>query len=151
MTQGNWLGLLARHCSRNNPPGWDDLLVGYDFSILDLEDRTHTRTTTGSFYFTDNWRVTSRLTLNLGTRWEIVPHAYDVQNRLSNFYQNLYDPAKAPQFNADGASLNTSSPGFSAVTGVPLSGIPSGHSDSGRGHGSGRDLRHSVRATLAHR
>jgi len=38
MTQGNWLGLLARHCSRNNPPGWDDLLVGYDFSILDLEE-----------------------------------------------------------------------------------------------------------------
>ncbi len=102
-----------------------DFLLGYaqNYSILDLEDRTHTRTNTLSFYGTDNWRATSRLTLNLGFRWEIVPHAYDVQNRLSNFYPNLYDPAKAPQFNSDG-SLNTSSPGFTTVSGVPLSGIP---------------------------
>ena len=102
-----------------------DLLLGYaqSYNILDLEDRTHTRTNTYSVYFTDNWRATSRLTVNLGFRWEIIPHAYDVQNRLANFYPNLYDPAKAPQFNADG-SLNTSSPGFTTVPGVPLSGIP---------------------------
>ncbi|MGA8596901.1 MAG: carboxypeptidase regulatory-like domain-containing protein [Bryobacteraceae bacterium] len=102
-----------------------DFLLGYakTYNQLDLEDRTHTRTSTGSFYFTDNWRITSRLTLNLGARWEIIPHAYDVQNRLSNFYQNLYDPSKAPTFNSDG-SLNTSSPGFTTVPGVPLSNIP---------------------------
>lgn len=102
-----------------------DFLLGYakNYSELDLEDRTHTRTSTGSVYFTDNWHVTKQLTLNLGARWEIVPHAYDVQNRLSNFYPNDYDPAKAPTFNADG-SLNTSSPGFTVVKGVPLSNIP---------------------------
>ena len=102
-----------------------DFLLGYakTYNQLDLEDRTHTRTSTGSFYFTDNWRATKRLTLNLGVRWEIVPHAYDVQNRLANFYQNRYDPSKAPQFNADG-SLNTSSPGFTTVSGVPLASIP---------------------------
>src|ERR1017187_10305006 len=32
---------------------------------------------TGSFYINDNWRVTNRLTVILGARWEIVPHAYD--------------------------------------------------------------------------
>jgi hypothetical protein len=102
-----------------------DLLLGYaaSYNELDLEDRTHTRTSTGSFYFTDNWRVSNRLTLNLGARWEIVPHAYDVQNRLSNFYPNLYNPSKAPTFNSDG-SLNTSSPGFTTVPGVPLGNIP---------------------------
>lgn len=102
-----------------------DFLLGYakTYNQLDLEDRTHTRTSTGSFYFTDNWRATSRLTLNLGARWEIIPHAYDVQNRLSNFYPNLYDPSKAPTFNSDG-SLNTSSPGFTTVPNVPLSNIP---------------------------
>ena len=101
-----------------------DLLLGYSnsYNELDLEDRTHTRTSTGSFYFTDNWRVSNRLTLNLGARWEIVPHAYDVQNRLSNFYPNRYDPSKAPQFNPDG-SLNTST-GFTTVPGVPLGNIP---------------------------
>ncbi len=102
-----------------------DFLLGYakTYNQLDLEDRTHTRTSTGSFYFTDNWRATSRLTLNLGVRWEIIPHAYDVQNRLSNFYPNLYNSSKAPTFNSDG-SLNTSSPGFATVPGVPLSNIP---------------------------
>ncbi|HVN04988.1 MAG TPA: hypothetical protein VMT86_11255, partial [Bryobacteraceae bacterium] len=102
-----------------------DLLLGYaaNYSILDLEDRTHTRTSTFSFYGNDNWRATSRLTLILGARWEIVPHAYDVQNRLANFYPNLYNSANAAQFNSDG-SLNTSGPGFSTVPGVPLGSIP---------------------------
>jgi hypothetical protein len=103
-----------------------DFLLGYanSYSELDLEDRTHTRTSTASFYVNDNWRLSTRLTVILGARWEIVPHAYDVQNRLSNFYPNLYDPSKAPQFNADGASLNTSSPGFTTVAGVPLANVP---------------------------
>jgi Carboxypeptidase regulatory-like domain len=102
-----------------------DFLLGYaaNYSELDLEDRTHTRTSTGSFYANDNWRLTNRLTLILGARWEIVPHAYDVQNRLSNFYPNLYNPANAAQFNSDG-SLNSSGPGFSTVAGVPLGNIP---------------------------
>ncbi|HUO28371.1 MAG TPA: carboxypeptidase regulatory-like domain-containing protein [Bryobacteraceae bacterium] len=102
-----------------------DFLLGYaaNYSILDLEDRTHTRTSTLSFYGNDNWRLSSRLTLILGARWEIVPHAYDVQNRLANFYPNLYDPSKAAQFNSDG-SLNTSGPGFTTVPGVPLGNVP---------------------------
>jgi hypothetical protein len=102
-----------------------DFLLGYaaNYSELDLEDRTHTRTSTASFYANDNWRVTTRLTVILGARWEIVPHAYDVQNRLSNFYPNLYNPANAAEFNSDG-SLNTSGPGFTTVAGVPLGNIP---------------------------
>ena len=102
-----------------------DFLLGYSktYNILALQDRTHTRTTTVSTYFTDNWRFSNRLTLNLGVRWEIVPHAYDVQNRLSNFYPNKYDPTKQPVFNPDG-SLDPSSPGFTTVSGVPLSSIP---------------------------
>ncbi|HVN06773.1 MAG TPA: carboxypeptidase regulatory-like domain-containing protein [Bryobacteraceae bacterium] len=102
-----------------------DFLLGYasSYSILDLQDREHTRNNTISFYGTDDWRITKRLTLNLGVRWEIIPHVYDIQNRLANFYPNLYNPADAAEFNSDG-SLNTSGPGFQTVSGVPLSGIP---------------------------
>jgi hypothetical protein len=102
-----------------------DFLLGYaaNYSELDLEDRTHTRTSTGSLYVNDDWRLTTRLTVILGARWEIVPHAYDVQNRLANFYPNLYNQANAAQFNSDG-SLNTSGPGFTTVAGVPLGNIP---------------------------
>ena len=60
------------------------------------------------------------LTLNLGLRWEGLPHAYDTENNTANFYPNLYNPANAAQFLPNGA-LNTSGPGFSTVPDIALS------------------------------
>ena len=37
-------------------------------------------------YIQDNWRTTSRLTLNLGLRWDGLPHTYEANGRESNFY-----------------------------------------------------------------
>ena len=53
-------------------------------------------------YIQDNWRVSSRLTLNLGLRWDGLPHTYDANHRTSNFYPNLYNPALAATFDAAG-------------------------------------------------
>jgi hypothetical protein len=102
-----------------------DFLLGFakSYDELDIQDRGHWRNTTLSFYFTDSWRATKRLTLNLGVRWEIIPHAYEVHDRMSDFYPSLYNPANAPIFNPDN-SLDTSGPGFTTVPGVPLSTIP---------------------------
>ena len=36
-------------------------------------------------YVQDNWRTTKRLTLNLGLRWDGIPHTYEENNRMSNF------------------------------------------------------------------
>src|ERR1700722_18033495 len=36
-------------------------------------------------YFQDDWRVTNRLTLNMGIRWELFTPIYDVGNRMTNF------------------------------------------------------------------
>jgi len=49
-------------------------------------------------YVQDNWRITRRLTLNLGLRWDGIPHTYEANNNMSNFYPNLYNPANAPIF-----------------------------------------------------
>jgi len=72
-----------------------------------------------SLYALDDWRVNNRLTINLGLRWEGLPHAYDSQNRTSNFYPDLYNPAQAPTF--IGGVLDTNGPGF---TTVPNAAVP---------------------------
>jgi len=102
-----------------------DFLLGYakSYNELDIQDKGYWRNNSLSFYGTDNWRISSRLTLNLGLRWEVLPHVYEIRNRMANFYPNRYDPSKAPIFNADG-SLDTNGPGFTTVAGVPLSSIP---------------------------
>jgi hypothetical protein len=78
---------------------------------------------TFAFYVQDNWRVNNRLTLNLGLRWEGLPHTYEVSDRMANFYPSLYDPAQAPQYLPDG-TLNPNGPGFRTVSGVALSTVP---------------------------
>jgi hypothetical protein len=102
-----------------------DFLLGYakSYSELAIQDIGYWRNHTYSLYAADNWRVKSRLTLNLAIRWDAIPHVTEQSNRMSNFYPGAYDPTKIPQFNADG-SLNPNGPGFTTVPGVPLSDVP---------------------------
>jgi hypothetical protein len=60
-----------------------------------------------SFYGNDSWAVTPRLKLDIGLRWEFLPHVFDAHNHISNFNPALYNRALAPVFNSD-TSMNTS-------------------------------------------
>ncbi len=62
-------------------------------------------------YVQDNWKVSSRLTLNLGLRWDGIPHTYDENSYSANFYPNLYSASKAPIFTSNG-NICPSSPGL---------------------------------------
>jgi Carboxypeptidase regulatory-like domain len=53
-------------------------------------------------YVQDNWRVNNRLTLNLGLRWDGIPHTYEANQQSTNFYPNLYNPALAATFDTAG-------------------------------------------------
>jgi hypothetical protein len=64
-------------------------------------------------YIQDNWRATHRLTLNLGLRWDGIPHTYEANENQANFYPNLYNPANAPLWtNSSDSQIASNSPGL---------------------------------------
>ena len=85
-----------------------DFLLGYAQSYSEdaVHDNGHWNNVSWAAYVQDNWRTTPRLTLNLGLRWDGAPHTYEANNRMSNFYPDMYDPSKKPLFaNANGTQI----------------------------------------------
>jgi len=60
------------------------------------------------FYFNDNWHVIPRLTLNLGIRYDGMPHAFERYDEFANFVPGLYDTSLPYPVNPDG-TLNPAS------------------------------------------
>ncbi len=93
-----------------------DFLLGYanSYTELAVQDHGQWNNVSPAVYFQDNWHVNSRLTLNLGLRWDGIPHTYEANDRMSDFYPNLYNPANAPIFVAgsNGNAISPSSPGL---------------------------------------
>jgi len=64
------------------------------------------------FYANDNWHISNRLTLNLGLRYDGLPHAFERYNKFSNFVRETYDfsrgnPVSAADGTLDPAQLST--------------------------------------------
>ena len=74
-----------------------DYLLGYASNYTEdaVKSAGQWNNVSWSSYFQDNYRVSNRLTLNLGLRWDGIPHTYEASNNMANFYTNLYDPANA--------------------------------------------------------
>ena len=45
-----------------------------------------------SFYFMDDWKITPRLTLNTGLRWEVIPPFYETTGRMSQVSLSAKNP-----------------------------------------------------------
>jgi hypothetical protein len=98
-----------------------DFLLGYanNYSEDGAQINGHWNNISPAAYVQDNWRVNSRLTLNLGIRWDGIPHTYEADHLSSNFYPNLYNPANAATFDSNGNICGPNSPstvGFCGVT-----------------------------------
>jgi len=94
-----------------------DYLLGLSnsYSELGVQDHGFWNNVSTALYVQDNWRVNKRLTLNLGLRWDGVPHTYEANNRMGNFYPSLYNPANAAVFDSNG---NICGGAFNASTGA---------------------------------
>jgi Carboxypeptidase regulatory-like domain/TonB-dependent Receptor Plug Domain len=66
-------------------------------------------------YVQDDWKVTRKLTLNLGVRYSYFPSPYDSNNTLVNFDPARFNPANAPAIDPATGQM-VAAPGVNAAT-----------------------------------
>ena len=110
-----------------------DFLLGYaqGYNENALKGTGYWNNWSPAVYIQDNWRATHRLTLNLGLRWDGIPHTYEANSNQSNFYPNLWNPANAAVFATDPVTgkpnynmISPTSPGLGASPVAALQSIP---------------------------
>ena len=99
-----------------------NFLLGFASTYQQLNEQSifHWLNNTFSFYAQDNWHVRPRLTLNLGLRFDGLPHVYEKDNRTSNFVPADFSAANAQSPDPITGSLNPAGPGFSQPPGAPV-------------------------------
>lgn len=90
-----------------------EVLAGFpDYEIGQFNGLYQTRNWETGYFAQDDWRVNSRLTLNLGIRYDYFTWPYEIHNQLSNWLPtNATDPT-------DGTLIT---PGSSGAAGLPKS------------------------------
>ena len=104
---GNNQGTLTFSTSSTVTTGntFADLLTGniYQFSQTSAQPKYYNRYKIVEPYFQDNWRVTPKLTLNLGLRLSLFGTYHDISNQSGNFEQPTWSAAAAPIIDEDGS------------------------------------------------
>jgi len=89
------------------------------------------------WYLQDNWRATSRLTLDYGMRFYWMQPTYDTRLQASNFLPDKYDPAQAPRLYYPGKDAAGNRVAVDLATGATLPTVNIGRIVPGSGTLSG--------------
>ncbi|HUS19268.1 MAG TPA: hypothetical protein VMZ25_06435, partial [Terriglobales bacterium] len=114
---------------------WANFLVGdvTAFTQASLDITPNLNTNQLEFYFQDDWKVRSNLTINAGIRYSMFREVHDENGLLTNFDPSRYDPTKAPTIGSTGNITSA------AGTYDPLNGIILGGKTSPYGNKVGRE------------
>ena len=72
----------------------------------------------------DTWKVTPKLSLNLGLRYFFIPHVYEASNLLYNFVPTAYNASQAVTINPNGTVVPNSGNRYNGLI-SPAQGLPS--------------------------
>lgn len=117
--QANTQGTASFNSSAFSGDSYINFLLGDASSFQQLQYLAgkHWVNNNYGFYALDNWHVLPRLTLNLGLRFDGMPHAYERYDEFSNFVPANYDTSLGYPLNPDG----TLNPVFlSSFNGTPF-------------------------------
>jgi hypothetical protein len=108
--QANTQGTASFNSSQFSGDSYINFLLGDASSFTQLQYLAgkHWVNNNYGFYGNDNWHITPRMTLNLGLRYDGLPHAFERYNQFANFVPADYDTSLPYPLAADG-TLNTSS------------------------------------------
>lgn len=99
-----------------------NFLLGFASGYQQLNQQSifHWLNNTYTVYAQDNWHALPKLTLNLGIRWDALPHVYEKNNRTSNLLPADFNPADAQLPDPVTGALDPTGPGFSQPAGAPV-------------------------------
>jgi hypothetical protein len=90
-------------CPGNEGNGLAAMLVGWATgSEYHIEPKAFSRSAYWGFYFQDDWKVTRKLTLNLGLRYDFDVPRWEQQDRYSYWDLNAQSPVRAPGLDTRG-------------------------------------------------
>ncbi|MDE3178234.1 MAG: carboxypeptidase regulatory-like domain-containing protein, partial [Acidobacteriota bacterium] len=136
-TQGNFrfdsqasaLGTGGQYIDPSNPGkvlttngnSFADFMLGNAYTYSELQTQGMPTYINNFFgpWVGDAWKARNGLTINLGLRWEYMPHAYEQHGNIAVFRPALYNTADTALLNPNGA-ISPASPGLQNINGTEM-------------------------------